>query len=102
MSHNDRIAHIIFEIIDEVNEQYPNDKRLGKSVDTVLFGKSGKLDSLGLVNFVVTVERRIQIEFEMNINLADEMSNPEGPLINLGTLFDYIADKLKEIDPWSR
>ena len=102
MSHNDRIAHIIFEIIDEVNEQYPNDKRLGKSVDTVLFGKSGKLDSLGLVNFVVAVERRIHIEFEMNINLADEMSNPEGPLINLGTLFDYIADKLKEIDPWSR
>jgi len=37
---------MIFSAIDEVNERLPGGERLEKSIDTTLFGESGKLDSL--------------------------------------------------------
>jgi len=93
MTNNKRITNVIFSAVEEVNGQLPRKQRLEKSIDTILFGKSGKLDSLALVNLIVAVEEKIQEEFGVTVTLADEraMSQTNSPFKSLGTLADYVA-----------
>ena len=95
MKNNGKIIQSIMDAIDEINERYPEEKRLSKSVDTVLTGESGKLDSLGLVSFIVSVEERIQNDLGVNISLADEMGNVDGVLRTPETLAEHIANELQ-------
>ena len=95
MKKNGKIIQSIMDAIDEINERYPEEKRLSKSVDTVLTGESGKLDSLGLVSFVVAVEERIQNDLGVNISLADEIGNVDGALRTPETLAEHIANELQ-------
>ena len=69
--------------------------KLPKSVDTILTGESGKLDSLGLVTFIVAVEERIQNDLGITISLADEIGKVDGALRTAETLADYIANELQ-------
>ena len=92
-SSQDKTLQIIFEAVDEVNEMLPEEKRLEKSVDTVLAGDSGNLDSLGLVSFIVAVEGAAQRHFGQDLALADKMDVPDGPLTSIGTLAAYIGQQ---------
>lgn len=60
MIKNKRITQIIFDAVSELNDELPKKMRLKKSVDTVLFGKSGKLDSMRLVTLIVIIEQKIE------------------------------------------
>ena len=88
----EKIIQVIFDAIDEINERYPEDQRLSKSVDTVLTGDSGVLDSLGLVSFVIAVEERIQYDLGKTICPADEIGNVDGPLRTAKTLVDHLIN----------
>ena len=99
MINNDKkIIQVIFDAVDELNEQYPEKQGLIKSIDTVLFGETGTLDSLGLVNLIVTTEQKIEEEFGILVSLADEraMSQKYSPFRTIGSLGDYIAILIKE------
>ena len=93
------IEKIIFKAVQEINEQLPQEQQLAQSTKTVLFGKAGKLDSLGLVNLIVIIELNIEDEFDVSISIADEkaMSQQHSPFRTIGTLADYINMLLKEI-----
>ncbi len=86
------IEKIIFNSIDEINDQLPEKQQLLKSSKTVLFGKDGKLDSLGLVNLLVIIEQNIDDEFKIMITIADEkaMSQKRSPFRTIDTLVNYI------------
>ena len=90
----EQIAQLIFNAIDEVNQLLPEQEWLVKSIDTVLFGNKGKLDSLGLVNLIVDIEQKIEEAFEIPITLADEraLSQKRSPFRTIGTLADYIEE----------
>ena len=92
---NEKIFQLIFDAIDEINERYPEELRLTKSVDTMLTGESGKLDSLGLVSFVIAVEERIQNDLGETISFADEIGNVDGPLRTPETLAEHIINELQ-------
>ena len=94
----EKILQLIFDSIDELNEQLPNEMQLMKSTKTVLFGSTGQLDSLGLVNLLVIIEQNIEEEFDVSITIADEraMSQKHSPFKTIGTLADYIDMLLKE------
>jgi len=98
MSDNEKFIQAIFVTIDEVNEQLPEEQRLTKSIDTVLFGESGKLDSLGLVNLIVGTEQRLEELFEVSLTLADEkaISQKNSPFRTVGTLAEYISKLMEE------
>jgi D-alanine--poly(phosphoribitol) ligase subunit 2 len=98
MSDLERILQTIYSAVDEINEQLPEGKTLDKSPDTVLFGNSGKLDSLGLVSLIVTVEQSIQEGFGAEITLADEraLSQRNSPFRTISTLSEYISLLLAE------
>ena len=91
----EKIIQVIFDAIDEINERYPEDQRLSKSVDTVLTGESGELVSLGLVSFVIAVEERIQYDLGKTISLADEIGNVDGPLRTTKTLVDHLINEFQ-------
>lgn len=95
---NEKVIQLIFNVIDEVNEELPESSRLEKSPDTVLFGESGKLDSLGLVNLIVAVEESLEGEFGEPISLSDEkaMSQKRSPFKTVKSLADYITLMLEE------
>ena len=95
MKNNGKIIQSIMDAIDEINERYPEEKRLSKSLDTALTGESGRLDSLGLVIFIVSVEERIQNDLGINISLADEIGEIDGALRTPETLAEYIANELQ-------
>ena len=92
------IENIIINAVKEINERLPKEQQISKTSKTVLFGKDGQLDSLGLVNFLVTIEQNIEDEFDVSITIADEraMSQKHSPFRTIGTLADYIDMLLKE------
>lgn len=91
---SEKIVQIVFDVIDETNAELPTDRKIEKSKDAILFGKSGKLDSLGIVNFIVAVEDRVREEFGILITLADEqaMSQKNSPFRTVSSLSTYIAE----------
>lgn len=66
------------------------------SAATALFGASGLLDSIGLVNVVLDVEQRIGQETGAALTIADEraMSQRRSPFRTVGSLAEYVAGLL--------
>ena len=98
MTLKEQVSQIIFDTIEEINEQLPEGSLLPKSKETILLGKNGNLDSLGLVNLIVAVEERVEDELGTTITLADEkaMSQEVSPFKSLDTLINYITKLLQE------
>lgn len=97
MTNQEKIVKIIFSAVDETNLLLPNNGQLTKSTKTPLFGDLSKLDSLGLVSFIMATEQKIEEELGVSITLADEraMSQKNSPFRTVGTLADYIYLLLK-------
>ena len=72
MGNEERIQKGILSAIDELNEQLPRKQKIRKSVDSVLLGQKGGLDSLGLVNLIVSVEQKIEEDFGLSVSLGME------------------------------
>jgi acyl carrier protein len=94
---NDEIIQVIFQAIDELNEQLPKEERLDKSVGMELFGSGGKLDSLRLVSLVTTLEQKIEEGFGITVTLFDHLASSENdnPFMNINRLADFIASILE-------
>ena len=96
---NGDLIKIVYNAIDELNEQSPNEKSLGKALETELFTKNSALDSLGLVNLLIIVEQNIEDEYDVSITIANEkaMSLKNSPFRTIATLVNYINMIIKEI-----
>ncbi len=98
MTHRDRVKKVIFSAIDMVNEQMSGDKRIEKDSGVVLFGKGGRLDSLGIINLIIAAEQKIEEEFGLTLTLANEeaMSLDRSPFKTVESMTDYILRRLSE------
>ncbi|MBI4559137.1 MAG: hypothetical protein HY706_16250 [Candidatus Hydrogenedentes bacterium] len=94
MRDRDKVIRLIYAAVDEINETLPQERQVTKSVETVLFGRSSTLESLDLVGLIVSLEEKLQEEFDTSFTLADEraMSQQRSPFRNIGTLADYISE----------
>lgn len=92
------ILRLIFTTIDEINETLPDDRQLEKSGETQLLGRQGKLDSLGLVSFIILLEQHIAEEFKKPITIADDkaISRTKSPFRTVESLADYVLELLEE------
>ncbi len=95
---NEKIIACLYDAIDEINRQRPDEAPLEKSPETPLFGSSSDLDSLGLVNFIVAAEQKVEEEFGTPIVLADDraLSREPSPFSSVGALAEYIDELLAE------
>lgn len=66
--------------------------------ETRLFGRTGLLDSHGLVSLIVGVEERLFDDFGVSIAIADEkaMSMAKSPFRTVGILVDHTLSRLTE------
>lgn len=88
---------MIFSVIDDLNEDLPADQQLGRSSATVLFGNEGKLDSLGLVSLIVSLEQNVNDRLTKPVTLASEqaMARTDSPFRSVAALTDYIVELAK-------
>ncbi len=97
------VLELMQRAVDELNEQRPADAQISKTPDTVLFGKGGQLDSLGLVNLTVAIEERLADDLEIDVTIADEkaMSQSRSPFRTLDALADYVLSLVSDEQPSS-
>ncbi len=90
------IIQIIFNAIDELNQELAEEKHVLKSEDTVLFGKSSSLNSLGLVNLIMLTEELLEEEAGVSLTLGDEkaMSQKQSPFKTVSSFADHISTLL--------
>ena len=96
MATKNQITKVIFDSIEEINQQ--NGTKIVKDPNTKLFGRECELDSLGLVNLIVSIEENINNEYNASITIADEkaMSQKHSPFRTVDTLADYVTELLNE------
>jgi acyl carrier protein len=94
MSHLDDVLRIIYESISDLNLQLPAEKQIAKSLSTILFGGGGKLDSLGLANFIVITEQKLEecYGFRIDLTADDPFSPTTGHFRSIQSLATYIFE----------
>lgn len=98
MTKRERIETAVLAAIDEMNAQLPNGIVIEKALDSPLYGKTGKLESLDFVAFIVEVESKIQSEFGMDFVLTDEdlLSKESSPFVTVGSLIEHLDGVIDE------
>ena len=95
MHTQDKIRQMVFAVFDELNEQLPANRKLVKAGTTALAGPNGLLDSLGLVNFIVALEQKIEADFETSVSLIDDdLLSQENHFSSVDALTGYLASIL--------
>lgn len=85
--------------VEELNKQFPASRQLPLSVDVALTGPSGSLDSLGLINFIVMAEQKLEEEFGTTVSLTDDtiLAHSQEVFHNIQTLSDHLSRRLCEM-----
>ena len=98
MDKNDKIIAAIYRAVDDINDELENGKKIQKSLDTYLYGRDSKLDSLNLVSLIVKIEEETETEFNQTILLVNEkaMSLNNSPFRMISSLVEYISSLLDE------
>ena len=93
---NNKVKDIVIKSINDFNEQLESDEILGVDENTILFGEGSTLDSLGLVNLIVSIEENIEEDLGITISLANEetISGESSPFSTVGTLITYLSKQL--------
>jgi hypothetical protein len=88
----DQALRLVYDAIDVVNRQLPSSRRLAKSPETIIVGPSGSLDSLGLINFVITLEERASDVLDAPVELLDSTAllEDDSPFRTVGTLTRFL------------
>lgn len=84
----------VFSAIDEVNVTLPDEKKLTRAPDAIIFGPEGIADSVTLVNLVMAVENQLYDLLGTEILLASEnaMSRRKSPYRCADALADYAVE----------
>src|SRR5215468_8886935 len=88
----ERMTRVVYEAIDELNEQFAEENWLEKAPETPLIGHAGRLDSAGFVNLIVLVEEKCQDEFGVSISLTDDFGTEDDNILKtVGSFIDYLC-----------
>jgi acyl carrier protein len=90
----------VYSAIDDLNSQLPAGVSIEKAQDAPLYGKSGKLESLDFVTFIMEVEEKVRAEFGVDVMITDEnlLSKEKSPFSTLETLTEYLEGVLEKAD----
>ena len=97
---NKEIAtNLIFEGIKDYNTQVNKKNQLPISIELELFSENGVLDSLGLVNLIMSIEEQFEDYLDTSIVIADEkaMSQKNSPFQSVQSMADYLSKELQNI-----
>ena len=94
----DKIVNIIIKSLKELNSTFEDPVFEKPTLDTQIFGLNCRLDSLGLVALISSIEGKISDEFNKEIIIASEktMSQKSSPFKSVQSLADYLEGILGE------
>lgn len=94
----DIIVNLLLTTLQNHNDDFNMRIDLSAKENIKLFGGDGFLDSIGLVNYIVEVEEKLEEQFNVSIVLADEkaMSRRTSPFARISYLADYILEIINE------
>ena len=84
------IRNAVYRTIEVVNDLLPPEQALLGHDDFVLIGKSSSLDSMGFVNFIVTLEEELERGLGRKLNIADIVSAQSDDGASISTVADLI------------
>lgn len=96
MESTERSRHIVTQVIDQMNQESPEEPGIEKSATTVLYGPGGRLDSLGLVDLIFRVQEAVRDEYGIAVAVADEhvLSAQESPFRTVESLIAHLDQLL--------
>jgi acyl carrier protein len=88
------VLKVIYESISDLNVRLPAERQIDKSPASVLFGEGGRLDSLGLSNFIVIMEQKLYefLEFRVDLTEDDPFSPTTGHFRTVHSLATYVCE----------
>jgi len=92
----EELIDIIYQSLDEVNEQLPNGQQIQKSLDTTLIKGGGGLDSLGFVNFIALVEEKCAHKYGVALSLTGSSSHEDDSFEDVGKFADSLFQRLNK------
>ena len=94
MNKEQTIEKILYKVIEEKNNEL--NIKMEKSLDTCIIGADSLLDSLGLLSFVVELEKEIEDEFQVEISLINEefLSNNSDHMSTLKKIKLFLIKKI--------
>lgn len=89
------ILALLYESLAELNEFLPAESRFELAESTALIADTGGLDSLGTVNFVSTVEEKLERRYGRYISLTATGASVSiaNPWTDVGGLADFILER---------
>lgn len=93
----EKVIFAVYAAIEKVNVLLKDDLKLEKSLNTVIVGERGTLDSVGIINFIITTEECIKEGFGVELSLANEevLSLDNARLSSVAIFVDYIVSLLE-------
>lgn len=90
------IESIVKESVSEINEMRAEKLPLDKFDSIVLYGESGVLDSLQLVNFLMVIEEKLADKLDLSTSLTSDraVSRRVSPFRSTRHLVDFILEEL--------
>jgi acyl carrier protein len=88
------VLKVIYQSISDLNLQLSQQQWIEQSPHAVLFGAGGKLDSLGLANFIVIAEQKLydSLGFRIDLTESDPFSPNTGHFRTIESLANYVSD----------
>ena len=90
----EEVDAIIFRALETLNTERDPGEQIEISTSTPLFGADSAIDSLGFVSLISDIETALNVDFGLDISLADDRatSRSESPYATAGKLRDYIME----------
>lgn len=98
MLNHEAVQAIIFQALENINDERGPGEQLEIGADTRLFGADAVLDSLSLVSVIVDVEAALSDASGRELSLTDDraMSQPLSPFSDVRALSAYVLLLLSE------
>ena len=93
-----KILELIYSAIDELNAGN-GDITVNKEESTPLFGAASVLDSVDLVNLLLSVEELLEDELDIEFVIANEkaLSQKNSPFKTVATLAQYLTEEINSL-----
>ena len=98
MNTEEKILTAIYRAVNSMNAELPPDRPMSKTPGARLLGSQSVLDSLHLVNLLITIEREVEDAIGVTLTLANEraLSMKESPFRTIESLANYIGLLISE------
>lgn len=91
MERHEQILELIYGAVSQIDGGATPNSAPEKSPELVLFGESGKLDSLGIVRLILTLEESVATTFGSTVHLMDVIDRVP---MTVAALAECIAEQI--------